>query len=127
MQVIEGGIIDFLSGVHVINNIIIGLYLKNQYLLVFLVGLLWEILEYGIVNTPFLMKIILKYYPVKIEKLEDGANKFFDLIFNMIGYYIGNNIPTPKSKQSPLYNIVKYMFLFQVMTLVILYGLSRYQ
>ena len=127
MQVIEGGIIDFLSGVHVINNIIIGLYLKNQYLLVFLVGLLWEILEYGIVNTPFLMKIILKYYPVKIEKLEDCANKFFDLIFNMIGYYIGNKIPTPKSKQSPLYNIVKYMFLFQVMTLVILYGLSRYQ
>ena len=126
MQVIEGGIIDFLSGVHVINNIIIGLYLKNQYLLVFLVGLLWEILEYGIVNTPFLMKIILKYYPVKIEKLEDGANKFFDLIFNMIGYYIGNKIPTPKSKQSPLYNIVKYMFLFQVMTLVILYGLSKY-
>lgn len=126
MQVIEGGSVDFLSGVHVINNIIIGLYLKNQYLLVFSLGVLWEILEYGIVKTPSLIKIILKYYPVKIEKWEDTTNKFFDLIFNMIGYYIGDKLPTPKSKHSPLYNIVKYMFLFQVITLIILFILSKY-
>ena len=126
MQVIEGGSIDFLSGVHIINNIIIGAYLKNKYLLVFLLGVLWEILEYAIVKNQYLIKIILKYYPVKIEKWEDTNNKFFDLVFNMIGYYIGNKLPTPKSKHSPIYNIVKYMFLFQVITLTILFILSKY-
>lgn len=115
MKLTEGGPIDFLSIIHVINNIIIGTYLKDQYLFVFLLGVLWEIIEYKLVNTEYIKKIILKYYPIKIEKWEDLFNKSFDLIFNMIGYYIGNQIIVQSyNTPSAIFNIVKYITLVHV-------------
>ena len=119
MPLIEGGPIDFLSFMHIINNMIIGIFLKNKYLLVFFIGILWEIIEYMIVNTQYFKKLILQYYPIKIEKWEDITNKSFDLIFNMIGYYIGNQINIKydskyDSKSYVIYTILKYITLFHI-------------
>lgn len=115
MTLTEGGPIDFLSIMHIINNIIIGIYLKDQYLFVFLLGVMWEIFEYTMVNTPPVRKLILKHYPIKIEKWEDKLNKSFDLIFNMIGYYIGNQIIIQSYNTSvPIYNIVEYITVVHV-------------
>ena len=119
MPLIEGGPIDFLSFMHIINNMIIGIFLKNKYLLVFFIGILWEIIEYMIVNTQYFKKLILQYYPIKIEKWEDITNKSFDLIFNMIGYYIGNQINIKydskyECKSYVIYTILKYITLFHI-------------
>ena len=86
----EGGAIDFLSFVHVITYLVIGIFVKDQYVLAFVIGVIWEIVEYMMVNNPRISKLIIYYYPIRIEKWEDKYNKFFDLVFNMIGYYIGN-------------------------------------
>ena len=86
----EGGAIDFLSFVHVITYLVIGIFVKDQYVLAFVIGVIWEIVEYMMVNNPRIRKLIIDYYPIRIEKWEDKYNKFFDLVFNMIGYYIGN-------------------------------------
>ena len=86
----EGGMIDFLSFVHVITYLILGIFVKDKYVLVFIIGVIWEIVEYMMVNNEYIRKLIIEYYPIRIEKWEDKYNKIFDLIFNMIGYYIGN-------------------------------------
>ena len=88
----EGGAIDFLSFVHVITYLVIGIFVKDQYVLAFVIGVIWEIVEYMMVNNPRIRKLIIDYYPIRIEKWEDKYNKFFDLVFNMIGYYIGNKL-----------------------------------
>lgn len=38
---------------------------KNNYKLVFIFGIVWEIIEYTIVNIPYTKKLILKYWPIK--------------------------------------------------------------
>ena len=124
MTLTEGGPIDFLSIMHIINNIIIGIYLKDQYLFVFLLGVMWEIFEYTMVNTPPVRKLILKHYPIKIEKWENILNKSFDLIFNMIGYYIGNQIIIQSYNTSAaIYNIVKYITVVHV---IVYLGIKYY-
>ena len=91
-MVSEGGTIDILTLSHFINYFIAGLYFKDRYCLVLVIGVLWEVLEYYIVHNSYTRKLILKYWPIPIRKWEDKWNKLFDLISNMIGYYVGNNI-----------------------------------
>ena len=90
VNVEEGGPIDFLSFIHFIGYLFIGIFIKDKYVLVFTIGVIWEIVEYIMVNNHHIKKLILEYYPIRIEKWEDKYNKMLDLLFNMTGYYIGN-------------------------------------
>lgn len=72
-------IINLWSIVHILLYILIGLVLPNKWLLIILFSLIWEIYEYimsRLTND--------KYYN------ESFINRILDIIFNLIGYYIGN-------------------------------------
>ena len=88
----EGGPIDILTLSHFINYLVLGIFIKNRYTLAFIIGIIWEVFEYTIVNIPYTRKLILKYWPIHIQKWEGISNKMFDLLFNMLGYYVGNKI-----------------------------------
>ena len=87
-----GDPIDILSLSHFINYFMVGLYVKNNHLLAFVIGIIWEIMEYIIVNIPYTRKLVLQYWPITIKRWENKWNKMFDIIFNMLGYMVGNYI-----------------------------------
>jgi len=62
---------------------ILGKIMKDNYIIAFLLGLLWEVLEYIVINQ----KKILQYDKIWNETLE---NKKMDIVLNVIGYHIGN-------------------------------------
>ena len=87
--------INYASLLHFFNFMILGIFFKDKYFIAFILGILWEIFEYIIVTASFTRNILLKYFhESKYRKLwdENLDNKITDLIINMIGYYVGNNI-----------------------------------
>ena len=56
----EGKPIDILSIIHFVNFLILGIFVKNNYKLAFIIGIIWEIFEYIVVNIPYTRKLILK-------------------------------------------------------------------
>ena len=94
-------IIDALSIVHFIYYLVYGLYFKNKYLLAFLLGLLWEIFEYVISTNNYTKELLIKYWPIPQKYWEEKNifNKVFDLMFNMLGYHLGNISTIKKIKQ----------------------------
>lgn len=87
-------IIDIMSIIHFLLYLFIGILIKNKYRLILLLGILWEIFEYIVANNEFTKNLLIKYWPINIKYWNETnlLNKLFDLIFNMIGYYIGNKI-----------------------------------
>jgi hypothetical protein len=85
--------VDILSISHFLIYFTIGLFLKNQYLLMFIISLLWEIFEYTISHTDYTRQFLIKHWVIP-EKYwnEPFSNKFYDVIINMTGYSIGNMI-----------------------------------
>ena len=66
---------------HILLYILIGLLLPNKWSLIIIISFIWEIYEYimsRLTND--------KYYQ------EPLMNKISDIVFNLIGYYIGINI-----------------------------------
>ena len=84
---------DFASLLHLFNNIILGIIMKNNYIIAFILGILWEIFEKLFVKN-YMTKLNKHKFIKKYEYLwnETLLNQFVDIIINMIGYYIGNKI-----------------------------------
>tara|TARA_B100000029_G_scaffold89192_1_gene78888 strand:- start:136 stop:426 length:291 start_codon:yes stop_codon:yes gene_type:complete len=85
--------IDILSFSHFLFWLCVGILVKNKYELVFFLGIIWEIIEYIIIKNKYTKELLKKYWPIPQKYWdEQDKNKIYDLIFNMIGYHIGNYI-----------------------------------
>ena len=87
-------IIDEMSLAHFINFFIFGLIVKNKYTFAFLLGIIWELFEYLVVNDNFYRKLLIKYWPIpkRLWEEKNKYNRVMDLVFNMLGYYFSNKI-----------------------------------
>ena len=85
--------IDIMSVSHFLFYFILGLFIKNNYKLIILLSILWEITEYVLSNNNYTKELLLKYWPIP-QRLwdEQKYNRIYDIIFNIMGYYIGNKI-----------------------------------
>ena len=85
-------IIDILSFNHFMIYFLIGLKFKNYYKLIFILSILWEIFEYTISYIDYTREFMIKYWMVDQYYWNEKniVNKLFDVIFNMLGYFIGN-------------------------------------
>ena len=85
-------IIDLLTITHFVYYFIFGLFVKKKYVTTFLLGVLWEIFEYFLANNNRTKEYLIKNWPVpyKYWAEKNIFNKVFDLIFNMLGYHLGN-------------------------------------
>lgn len=86
-------IFDFLSVCHFIIYYVIGRYIKNNYQLAFVLGILWEIFEYFITKNKFTRNLLIKYWFIPKSIWDEDAfniNRVSDIIFNMLGYHYGN-------------------------------------
>jgi len=82
---------DPLSIGHFTLYYILGLYLKNYYLVAFLLGIAWEIFEYNLIRNSLVRELLIKHWfiPQRIWD-EKSENRISDLVFNMLGYHLGN-------------------------------------
>ena len=82
--------IDYASILHFFNFMILGIILKEQYLFAFILGILWEFLEYYVTTDPE-YRYYLVYYFSDMQFLWDESihNKITDIIINMVGYTVG--------------------------------------
>ena len=84
---------DLLSVGHFIFFFIIGKICKNQYQFAFILGILWELFEYTITSNPCTRKLLAKYHFVPQSIWDEdlfNQNRVYDMIFNMLGYYISS-------------------------------------
>ena len=85
--------IDYLSFIHFLSFYIIGKICKNQYQFAFTLGILWELFEYTITSNPCTKNLLIKYHFVPQYIWDEelfNQNRLYDMIFNMLGYYISN-------------------------------------
>lgn len=84
--------IDILSLNHLLIYFVIGKIFKNNYTLALTLSLLWETVEKYIVNNKYTRNLLEKYWfvPKKYWDETHKLNPYFDILFNMIGYHIGN-------------------------------------
>ena len=59
-------ILDIYSIFHLIYYFIYGLYFKNKYVLIFILGILWEIFEYVLANINYTKEYLIKTKKVGI-------------------------------------------------------------
>ena len=85
--------IDNLSIVHFLIYLVLGILVKDKYKLILVVSILWEVIEYILSNIQYTKDLLIKYWPIP-EKYwnEKINNKILDIMINMLGYYIGNNL-----------------------------------
>jgi hypothetical protein len=69
------------SILHVLIYGVLGYFIRNEWLFVIIISILWEVLEY----------ILNKLSNNSLWK-EIKINKILDVILNLLGYYIGSNI-----------------------------------
>lgn len=76
------GCLDYHHILHVILYIFIGLVYPNNYLLIFLISLTWELYEH------FMFK-----YVIKLSNCKDIiCLRIEDIFLNLLGYFIGSNL-----------------------------------
>jgi len=85
-------IIDILSLVHFFQYFCIALYIPNDYKFAIKLSLIWEVFEYTMTSNPTIDKLLVQYWPIPKKYWEEKNiyNRLFDIIFNMLGYYIGS-------------------------------------
>jgi hypothetical protein len=90
----KGEVIDILSLVHFIIYLCLGIIVKNEYQFALMIGIVWEIFEYFVTNYKYTRELLIKYWPINLKYWEEKnrLNKVFDIMFNMMGYHIGNQI-----------------------------------
>ena len=66
--------INFYSAIHLILYVFLGRYVINSWKIFFIISIGWELLE------------LILPFQVAIETI---ANKFADVVFNCIGFYLG--------------------------------------
>lgn len=76
------GCLDIFHILHLILYIIIGIIYPNNYGLILLISILWELYE----------NFMFKYFVKKSKCKNIICLRFEDIILNIIGYYIGTNI-----------------------------------
>ena len=85
--------LDALSLVHFSSFFVMGLLVKNHFLVALLLGIVWEFVEHAIVHFGPTRALLLRYWPIPPrhwdEKIE---NKIVDIFVNMCGYALGNYI-----------------------------------
>ncbi len=85
--------IDLSSLAHFILWLIIGYFFPNNYLLAFILSILWELFEILIVNVDVLYNLTKKYWPIPERYWNEKiTNSLLDICFNMLGYYVGSSI-----------------------------------
>ena len=88
--------IDPLSYGHFLIWFTFGLFIKNEYKLVLILGILWEIFERILISNEQIVKFLETYWIVPktfwFTNEKDISKNISDLVVNMIGYYIGNKI-----------------------------------
>jgi hypothetical protein len=83
---------DFLSIIHFFWFYLLGKIIKNNYLFAFILGIIWEILEYFITKYPFTRNLLIKYWLIPKKIWDEDAfniNRVSDILFNMLGYHFG--------------------------------------
>ncbi len=89
----DNAAIDTFSIIHFMQYLIVGIIFPGYYAIIILLSIAWEVFEYESVkdNTTYLW---LKRFWFIEEKYwnERLSNKVFDLIFNLLGYFIGSQI-----------------------------------
>ena len=85
--------IDIMSISHFVFFAVLGIYIKDKYELILGLCVLREVVEHMLVNNKCTKDLLLKYWPIP-EKMWDKntTNSLFDIIFSMVGYYVGNQI-----------------------------------
>tara|TARA_Y100000817_G_scaffold304232_1_gene287028 strand:- start:186 stop:467 length:282 start_codon:yes stop_codon:yes gene_type:complete len=87
------GNIDVLSVGHFTFFFILGIFVKDKYKGALLLGILWEIFEIFISHNQTIKNFIVENWVVPEYYWNDTfSHKITDIIFNMIGYHIGNLI-----------------------------------
>ena len=86
--------IDLYSIIHFVNFFILGLFVKNKFEIAFVIGIMWEVIEYYITTIKYTSNLIKKYWPIPKKYWDESncLNPVFDIFFNMFGYYLGNKI-----------------------------------
>jgi hypothetical protein len=73
--------------------LIFGIIYPNNYILAFIISIIWEIFEILIVRIKPLYKLTKKYWIVSERYWnETKINKIVDIICNMTGYFFGSHI-----------------------------------
>jgi len=90
--------IDLMSISHLVWYMILGIFVKEQYMLAIILSILWEIGEYYVVNHPTTRRLLKLYWPIPQKYWDERhrLNPVFDILFNMVGYYMGNKIVLDK-------------------------------
>jgi hypothetical protein len=57
----NGQAIDLLSLSHFLNYLILGIFYKNNYKLIIILCIIWEIFEYLIANNKITINLLIKY------------------------------------------------------------------
>tara|TARA_B110000977_G_C11004147_1_gene465049 strand:+ start:621 stop:902 length:282 start_codon:yes stop_codon:yes gene_type:complete len=87
------GNIDIFSIVHFSTFFTLGLYVKDKYMAALLLGILWEVFEFIISCNQTIKKFVLENWVVPEYYFNDTlSHKITDIMFNMVGYHIGNKI-----------------------------------
>ncbi len=65
----------------------------NNYLIIFIISILWEIFEVLLVNNALLYELTTTYWIIpEIYWNERIGNKIIDIMCNLSGYFIGTKI-----------------------------------
>ena len=86
-------IFDFLSVIHFLIYYVFGLFVKNNYTLAFILGILWELFEIVITTCDCTRKLLIKYWIVPKRIWDEDVfniNRVSDMVFNLLGYHFGN-------------------------------------
>ena len=85
--------LDVATGLHLFNFMVIGYLIPDQYLFAFCIGILWEVIESQAIQHPTI-RHFLETYASSVSHLwkETLHNKYYDLLVNMIGYYLGSTL-----------------------------------
>jgi hypothetical protein len=89
----QNQVLDAATGLHLFNFMVIGYLIPNQYLFAFCIGIIWEVIELRATRHPRI-RSLLETHASSISHLWDETldNKYFDLLVNMIGYYLGSTL-----------------------------------
>jgi len=96
--------LNLFTFVHFILWFTIGTLYPNQYFVVFVLSIIWEVVEgYGARN-PILHSMLKKYWFVPEKYWNEGiGNKIIDVVVNLIGYYIASRLVNKIQRSKTLF------------------------
>jgi len=110
---------DILSICHFLIYFVLAFFIKEDYVLITIIGISWELFEYSITNIPLIRDFMIKYWPIPIKYWNEKVRKSMtetetgliipwmtenvplrieDLLFNTLGYVCGTLLICLKNK-----------------------------